>query len=267
MWNSRQSELCAAFCGVALLCLIAGCGQGTSGTVVDVEHSSVTVAESDTLDQTTYRVSPDADISRDGSPASLLEIQPGDEIDITVSTDDSGASVATSVEATSTYATSGTDEDAVDDGIDDDAELIDPLDGFDDVDEFPPTDDTPAEAPAEPMTYEGRVTTTLDGAMMIEHAEDQEVQVMVDDYVEVTIDGAAAEFADILPGYEVMVIADEDYGQIHAIRIEATSATVVDPAPPAEPLPDESDELDDAIEPGDTPEETDVAPAPGGPQP
>jgi hypothetical protein len=242
-----------------------------------VESTKVTVAEPDTLEQTTYRVSPDADISRDGSPASLLEIQPGDDIDITVTTDDQGAEVATSVEATSTYADdeAAADEDIDNDGINDEDEIGAPLNGVDDVDDFAPTDTTPAEAPADPMTYEGRVTTTtVDGVMMIEHAEDQEVQIMVDENVDVTVDGAAAQFADILPGFEVMVVADEDYGQIHALRIEATSATVADPAPPAEPLPDLSDDLDDELEPGglpdepgDSPNDSDVAPGTPQPQP
>lgn len=88
-----------------MICFLVGCAEGASGTVVDVQHSCVTVAEPETYEQTTYRVSPDADISRDGSPVSLLEVQPGDEIDISVSTDDTGAEIATSVEATSTVTT------------------------------------------------------------------------------------------------------------------------------------------------------------------
>jgi hypothetical protein len=241
MCNLKNSMIGGCVCGAALLCVLSGCGEGASGTVVGVENTAVTVAEPETFEQTTYRVSPDADISRDGEPASLLEIQPGDDVDVSVTTTDSGEEVATSVDASSE------DEDDVDNDIDDDADLITPIDP-----DLPATDTTPAEAPAEPMTFEGRVASTLEGAMMIEHVDDQEMQIMVDEHAEVLVDGVAAEFSDILPGYEVMVVADEDYGQFHALRIEATSSTVVDPAP-LEPAPEasedpgtESDELPEA---------------------
>lgn len=261
MSNPRTFVAGLSLSVAALLCFVAGCGTGSSGTVVDVQHSSVTVAEPDTYEQTTYKVSPDAVIQRDGAPASLLEIQPGDEIDVTVSTDSSGNEVATAVNADSTSVTNTTDADdnviSDDDDTDDNAVAED-----DDVigGPFPPTDTTPDEAPADPMTYEGRVTTTLDGAMMIEQGDDQEVQIMVDEQADVLVDGVAAEFADILPGYEVMVVVDEDYGQLHALRIEATSATVVDPAPLEEPLPDATD--DEADLPND-----EVAPSPDIPRP
>lgn len=214
MFHSRSFSISASICGLALVGLISGCAPAASGTVVDVQESTVTVAEPDTLEQTTYRVSEDADISRNGSPASLLQIQPGDDVDITLEPNDAGRDIASGVAATSDDVDATSDDSA----ILDTEPAIDPVYG--------PTDDI-VENPDEPAdldtAYEGRISAVLDNELVVEHSIGPELHFVIEEQTQMTLDDEEAELADLQPGYDVVVTAHDIYGELHAVRVDATS--------------------------------------------
>jgi hypothetical protein len=234
--SSKRFAIGGCLCSLALVCFAAGCNPAATGTVVDVQDNSVTVTEPDTLEQTTYQVSTEAEITRDGDPASLLQIQPGDDIDVTLSPDESGRDVAVEVTATSnsestahnpdvTYNTSFEDPEA--DIADSEAIL-----GESDT----PTDADPNENTAPTLDLKGRIAVVFEESIMIEQSPDDQREVVIEDTTELTIDGNKAEFTELKPGFEVNVTAYEAHGAMNAIRIDATSYEYgVNPTVPMEP--------------------------------
>jgi hypothetical protein len=261
MISLKTTHLSQWLGAIALTAFIAGCAD-ESGTVVDVDNDRITVADDDTQAQTTYRVSPEADITRDGDSASLLEVQPGDEADITL--DDDGDNVVTDLDASSEgTADTDTDDDLIDDDADDD--LID--------DNLEGPNITPPVVDAEPVALEGSVAAMHEESMMVqvetEEAEDNEIEIIVDDNTEITLDGVAAEFGDILPGYTVLVSADDVDGRLHGDRIEATSTETTPPPvtePEAEGLDPDSDTGEEPLDPDGVPDE-EPEPLPEAPAP
>lgn len=250
MFSSKQFAMGSGICGLALAALLAGCGTDASGTVVDVQDSSVTIAEPDTFEHSTYRVAPDADISRDGSPASLLQLRPGDDVAVTLQPDDNGVDVASRVDATSS-STNGAP--AADPATADDSgeygddfsplpygdPLVEPL-----IQESVPPDDPVPEEPVDESSYEGRVSAVLEDAIVLEHAVGTELHFAIDLATEITLDGETADIIEIQPGYSAVIMAQAESGQLYAVRVDATSyAYDADSQLPAEPGTDDGEDV------------------------
>lgn len=92
--------LLALTTGVAL---IGGCGKmgyANAERVVKVENGQLTVAEEDGTEPRTRRVAPDAEITLDGQPATLTELQNGDAVKVTIELQQ-GSEVVKKIEARS----------------------------------------------------------------------------------------------------------------------------------------------------------------------
>jgi hypothetical protein len=70
--------------------MLSGCGQSEAARIVAVDDRSVTV-QTAAEGPKTHEVAPDAEITLDGKPAELKDLQPGDKVEIKVTTNQGGS--------------------------------------------------------------------------------------------------------------------------------------------------------------------------------
>lgn len=90
------------FASLALLTALlffSGCGQ--RGVVVGTDDGKLTVAGPNGETSVTHELAPDATITRNGQPAALDDLRPGDSVFVTTELKEDGKKVATKIEATS----------------------------------------------------------------------------------------------------------------------------------------------------------------------
>jgi hypothetical protein len=92
----------AAFVFLAIGSLTVGCNKSYPYTlrVVGIGDNELTVSDQTGTDQHTHDVAPDATITLDGETIELQQLEPGDNVNLTVESHD-GKYVATEIKATS----------------------------------------------------------------------------------------------------------------------------------------------------------------------
>lgn len=94
----------ASWAGALLmaLALVAGCGRtyGYTSKIVSTGDNELTVADEQQQTQQTHEVAPDAQITLDGQPAALKDLESGDAVEVKVQQRD-GKEVATDIKAKS----------------------------------------------------------------------------------------------------------------------------------------------------------------------
>lgn len=212
MCRALKHRLAVLIGAVAITAFAIGCGTVESGTVLEVTEDSVTVADDTSFDHMTYRVAPDASVLKDGQPADLDDLEQGDDVSVTVSTDTEGNEVATVVSAESNGA-------AADGG--DAPRFEQPLE------EAPADTGAPDEAGSNvdpSMTaYQGDVMAVGDDMLTLTDPGGTQLPFIVNDQTDITIDGEPAELEAIGAGFVAIVTARQELDELVAIEIEAAS--------------------------------------------
>jgi hypothetical protein len=207
-------KLVAMSCAIAIATFAIGCGKTETGTVEEVTDGKVTVADETSFAQTTYKIAPDTDIQKDGQPADLADIEPGDDVSVKSKSDAEGNRVATFVSVESNDAAgegaaqppSELPSDlAVKEGTVDDAELS-------------------------PTVYEGHATAVQDGMLTLTDPAGTQLPFIVDDQTEITVDEQPAKLESIDNGAAVTVTARQEFDALIAVRVKASAAAEQPPA-------------------------------------
>lgn len=230
MCSTSTHRLTALLGTVALAAFAIGCGAVESGTVIEVSADSVTVADDTSFTHTTYKVSPDASIVKDGQPAVLADIEQGDDVSVTVSQDTEGNQVATVVSVES----NGAADEAAASG---EAPLyvppiVETPTGAETQDDKDPNSD-----PSSMRAYQGDVMAVGDDTLTLSDPAGTQLAFIVNDETEITINGEQAELDAIGAGFVAIVTARQDLDELVAVEIEAAA-----PASARDPVDDQNTE-------------------------
>jgi hypothetical protein len=232
---------------VSLVALTTGCSRSYAHRVVSIGDDQLTVSEEGGYEQQTHQVAPDAKITLDGQPVQLQQLDPGDEVMVTVQSVE-GRDVATEITAKSVGPDEGEQRPEPEQPPiqSDEPQPVPPLDDP----TSPPSETTPeqegapaaipdanrpesgaaidpeegAPRPAEEI-FEGKIssiqTDAKQFAVRASDDDENERTFHIDDGTKVTLDGQQATFADLQVGHLVKVTAEADEDQFMARSVEA----------------------------------------------
>lgn len=224
--HHATDNLLAMLCAVAIASFAIGCGQTESGTVSKVTDDRVTVTDETSFTQMTYKVAPDANVQKDGEPASLEDIEPGDDVSVKSKSDVNGNRVATFVSVESNDAAGEGSTQSLNESPSDPAVNEDTID----------------DAEPSPTVYKGLVTEVQDGMLTLIDPAGTQLPFIVDDQTEITVDHQPAKLQVIGQDAEATVTARHEFDALIALKIEASSTAEQPPVADQETdRPDEAD--------------------------
>jgi hypothetical protein len=219
--------------GLAVVAIAAGCGMTDADKVVQASDGALTVEDQETQARTSHPIAFDTEIFKDGEPAKLEDLQPGDEVQVRAQ-EENGESVATFVKAESPDADEATDD--ADDTITDEggefefAEDRDP--GI--------LEESPAELEADvPATdFVGKVLMVEEHEMMLEASGGEQHKFTFNEQTEFTRDGEKVAFDAIQAGDTATVTARDDTTDPSAGELIAMTVNATSPPEPTEDTPE-----------------------------
>lgn len=184
----------------ALTVSLAGCGTRVeAGRVVQAEGDRLTMTDKHTEDQKTFELAADTEITVNGQPATIDQIQPGDSVTVKTQEQD-GRRLAVKVEANS-EAAPGTPPQGP-------TTTPEPTDrGFTPSPETVPDADHSQDQPpfADATVYRGELMRAGDGQIVFKTRDGQEHKLTVNPDSSITFDGKAIELSDLPSGARVTV--------------------------------------------------------------
>jgi hypothetical protein len=204
-------------------CFAAGCARTEADKVVQASDGALTVQDEQTQTRTSHRIAFDTEIFKDGEPAQLEDLKPGDEVRVRAK-EEGGESVATLVTADSA------DEDADADSAE---TTIDERGEFNFAEDRDPSFVEQAPAAQEgdvPATdFVGKVMMIEEHELLLEASGGEQHKFAFNDQTEFTRDGEKVSFEAIQAGDAATVSARDDTsdpnaGEMVAMTVNARSA-------------------------------------------
>lgn len=241
---------------IATVALISGCSRSfaSADRVVRAEEGTLTVAEENGLNQETHEVAPDAEVTLDGQPAALEELDRGDAVRLKTEKQEDGTEVVKKIEAKSKEELEA-DTPATDSLIDQSLAPLGPLtnqpvgetsERRSDLNESAPQE--PLSEPDEPIESEdaapqaapdagmdmivdeksisGTISSLGDNQFEVKDQSDSEHTITVNGDTKYTLDGNEATFDDLLVNHSVHVAAEKDGDNYIAEMVDATSDSI-----------------------------------------
>ncbi len=222
---------------LATLPLVSGCSEslGYNFRVVSAGDHQITVTDDDGHELQSHEVAADAEITLDGHPAALEDLESGDAVEITVE-EREGRELATHVIAKSKVTTNdrhdASDRDLLpldpDPAVDSDLASKPDMDpSLDDPLNDPVGDDDTRTQPVSEVIIVGTISSLTESGFMVRDDAGADQAITVNEDTQFLLDGQPVAFEDLMAEFNVTVTAErEGEGEAFiASKVEATKIT------------------------------------------